>query len=42
MKPKNLKRYTIPIRHLSDDPVSRNRYKNVSKLYENSYIYNFV
>ena len=26
---------------LSDVPVSRNWYKTVSNLYENSYIYNF-
>ena len=30
----------IYIRHLSDVPVSRNGYKTVPKLYENSYIFN--
>ena len=38
MKPENLRSWTIPIRHLSDVPVSRNWYKTVSNLYENSYI----
>ena len=45
MKPKNLRRWTIHIRlirHLSDITVSRNLYKTVSNLYENSYTYNFL
>ena len=29
MKPENLRRWAIPIRHLSDVPVSRNWYKTV-------------
>ena len=33
MKPENLRRWTITIRHLSDVPVSRNWYTTVSKLY---------
>ena len=41
-KIKNLRRWTIHIRHLFDVPVSRNCYKTVSNFYENSYIYNFV
>jgi len=36
MKPENLRRWTINIRVLSDVPVSRNWYKTVAKLYENS------
>ena len=39
MKHENLRRWTIPMRQLSDVPVSR--YKTVSKLYENSYMNNF-
>jgi len=42
MKPENLRHWTIHIRYLSDVSASRNLYKTVSKLYENSYIYNFV
>jgi len=34
MEPDNLRRGTIHIRHLSDVPVSRNRYKTVSNLYD--------
>ena len=40
MKFENLRRWTIHIRHLSDVPVSRNWYKTVSNLYENSFICN--
>ena len=36
MKPENLRSKTILIKHLSDVPVSRNWYKTVSILYENS------
>ena len=36
MKPENLRRWPIHIKHLSDVPVSRNWYKTVSKLCENS------
>ena len=39
MKPENLRRWTIHIKHLSNVPVSRNGYKTVSNLYENSYIF---
>ena len=35
MKPENLRRLIIHIRHLSDVPVSRNLDKTVSKLYQN-------
>ena len=38
MKPENLRRWTIHMRHLSDVPVSRNWYKTASKLYQNIYI----
>ena len=38
MTPENLRSWTIPIRHESDVPVSRNWYKTVSKLYQNAYI----
>ena len=38
MKPENLRRWTIHMRHLSDVPVSRNWYKTVSKLYQIVYI----
>ena len=37
----NLRRWMIHLRLLSDVPVSRNWYKTVSNLYENSYICNF-
>ena len=39
MKPENLRHWTIHIKNQSDVPVSRNWYKTVSNLYENSYIY---
>ena len=42
IKPENLRRWTIHIRHLSDVSVSRNWYKTVSKLYENSLTCKFV
>ena len=42
IKSENLRRWTMHIRHLSDVNVSRNWYKTVSKLYENSDLYNFV
>ena len=41
MTPENLRCSTIHIKHLSDVPVSKNWYKTVTNLYQNSYIYNF-
>ena len=40
LKPENLRSWTIPIRHLSDVPVSRNQHKTTSKLYQNVYMQN--
>ena len=39
-KPENIRHWTIHIWYLSDFPVSRNWYKTVSNLYENSFICN--
>ena len=42
LKPKHFKRWSRPILYLSDVPVSRNWYKTVAKLYQNSYISNIA